>query len=94
MGFFFLIELHDLGSFETSLNAMFIVFVPKKRGCRRLEDFRPISLVGGLYKLLGHQRRGLLKASQLGEKMVWGWRSPICYWWMIPSFFGMLVRRI
>lgn len=50
MGFF--VEFYGLGSFERSLNATFLVLVPKKRGTDDLKDFRPISLVGGLYKLL------------------------------------------
>ena len=50
MGFF--VEFYGLGSFERSLNATFLVLVPKKGGTDDLKDFRPISLVGGLYKLL------------------------------------------
>ena len=49
MGFF--TEFHDLGSFERSLNIMFIALVPKKGGVENLKDFRPIILVRGLYKL-------------------------------------------
>ena len=35
-----------------SLNATFIVMVPKKEGAEDFKDFRPISLVGTLYKLI------------------------------------------
>ena len=35
-----------------SMNATFIVLVPKKGGAEDLKDYRPISLVGGLYKWL------------------------------------------
>ena len=45
MGFF--VEFYGLGSFERSLNATFLVLVPKKGGTDDLKDFRPISLVGG-----------------------------------------------
>ena len=41
----------------------------------------------------GKRGRGLMTTSQLEEEMVWGWRSSICYSWMIPSFFTILVRR-
>ncbi|KAJ9681633.1 hypothetical protein PVL29_017839 [Vitis rotundifolia] len=42
----------DRGRFVKSLNATFLVLVPKKGGAEDLKDFRPISLVGSLYKLL------------------------------------------
>ncbi|RVW36308.1 Transposon TX1 uncharacterized 149 kDa protein [Vitis vinifera] len=50
MGFFR--EFHERGRFVKSLNATFLVLVPKKGGVEDLKDFRPISLVGSLYKLL------------------------------------------
>ena len=50
MGFFR--EFHERGKFVKSLNATFLVLVPKKGGAEDLKDFRPISLVGSLYKLL------------------------------------------
>ena len=45
-------QFHESGSFVRSLNATFLVLIPKKRGVEDLKDFRPISLVGGLYKWL------------------------------------------
>ncbi|KAL6322576.1 hypothetical protein AAG906_009887 [Vitis piasezkii] len=50
MGFFK--EFHERGRFVKSLNATFLVLVPKKGGAEDLKDFKPISLVGSLYKLL------------------------------------------
>ena len=50
MGFFK--EFHEMGRFVKSLNATFLVLVPKKGDAEYLKDFRPISLVGSLYKLL------------------------------------------
>ena len=50
MGFF--IDFHESGRFVKSLNATFLVLVPKKGGAEDLKDFRPISLVGSFYKLL------------------------------------------
>ena len=35
-----------------SLNATFLVLIPKKNNVEDLKDLRPISLVGGLYKIL------------------------------------------
>ena len=45
-------EFYDQSSFAKSLNTTFLVLIPKKRGAEDLGDFRPISLLGGLYKLL------------------------------------------
>ncbi|RVW81802.1 hypothetical protein CK203_051613 [Vitis vinifera] len=38
---------HNHGRFVKSLNATFIVLIPKKGGAEEIRDFRPISLVGG-----------------------------------------------
>ena len=48
----FLKKCHEHDIFVRSLNSTFMVFIPKKVGAEDLRDFRPISLVGGLYKLL------------------------------------------
>ena len=38
--------------FEKSLNATFIVLIPKKNDAFNIRDFRHISLVGSVYKIL------------------------------------------
>ncbi|KAF3777801.1 Transposon TX1 uncharacterized protein [Nymphaea thermarum] len=35
-----------------SLNKTYLMFIPKKRGARRIEDFRPIALCNSLYKVI------------------------------------------
>ncbi|WMV50523.1 hypothetical protein MTR67_043908 [Solanum verrucosum] len=35
-----------------SYNATFIALIPKKKGAKELRDFRPISLIGSIYKLI------------------------------------------
>ena len=40
------------GRFEKSLNATFITLIPKKHAASEIRDFRPISLVGGVYKII------------------------------------------
>ena len=45
-------EFHEYSSFLKSLNNTFLVLIPKKSGAEDLGDFRSISLLGGLYKLL------------------------------------------
>ena len=50
MGFFK--DFFERGKFVRSLKTTFLVLVPKKGEVDDLCDFRPISLVGSLYKLL------------------------------------------
>nr|CAN68550.1 hypothetical protein VITISV_027787 [Vitis vinifera] len=45
-------EFFEEKSFSKSLNSTFLVLIPKKGGVEDLGDFRPISLLGGVYKLL------------------------------------------
>ena len=43
---------YSSGKFVRSLNATFIGLIPKKANAENIRDFRPISLVGCIYKLL------------------------------------------
>ena len=43
---------HVTGQFEKSLNATFITLIPKKAATVEIKGFQPISLVGGVYKIL------------------------------------------
>ena len=45
-------EFHDNSRFVKNLNITFLVLIPKKQAVEDLKDLRPISLVGGLYKIL------------------------------------------
>ena len=45
-------EFYQHSKFEKSLNAIFLALVPKKNGAFNIRDFRPISLVGSVYKIL------------------------------------------
>jgi hypothetical protein len=45
-------EVYEHGKFERSLNATFISLIPKKINAVNIRDFRPISLIGGVYKML------------------------------------------
>lgn len=57
----FLKEFYEQGRFVRSLNSTFLVLIPKKTGADDLRDFKPISLVGGLYKLLAKVLANRLK---------------------------------
>ncbi|RVW72100.1 Rhodanese-like domain-containing protein 8, chloroplastic [Vitis vinifera] len=54
-------EFHEHNTFVRSLNNTFLVLIPKKSGVEDLGDFRPISLLGGLYKLLAKVLANRLK---------------------------------
>ena len=45
-------EFYVYGSFVRSLNATFLSLIPKKVNAVEVKDFRPISLVGSMYKIL------------------------------------------
>ena len=45
-------HFHVSGQFEKSLNATFIALIPKKAVAVDVKNFRPISLAGGVYKIL------------------------------------------
>ena len=50
MGFFY--EFFEKGTFAYSLNATFVTLIPKKQNAVNIRDFRPISLIGSVYKIL------------------------------------------
>jgi hypothetical protein len=45
-------EFHAHNRFVKSLNATFIALIAKKSGALDLKDFRPISLVSGVYNII------------------------------------------
>ncbi|KAK2418273.1 hypothetical protein QL285_040487 [Trifolium repens] len=48
----FISEFHRNGKLTKGLNSTFIALIPKVDSPQRLNDFRPISLVGSLYKIM------------------------------------------
>lgn len=46
----FIREFHRNGKLSKGINSTFIALIPKVDSTRSLNDFRPISLVGSLYK--------------------------------------------
>ena len=59
-------EFYLHGTFQRSLNSTFLLLIPKKEEAEDLRDFRPISLVGSVYKLLAKILANRLK-SVMGE---------------------------
>ena len=54
-------DFFRLGAFQRSLNSTFLILIPKKEGAEKVKDFRLISLVGSLYKLLAKVLENRLK---------------------------------
>jgi hypothetical protein len=55
-------DFHARGLFEKSLNVSFISLIPKIPSVNSLKDFRPISLVGGIYKIIAQVLANRLKS--------------------------------
>ena len=54
-------DFYESGMFVRSLNSIFIVLIPKKGVAEDFRDFRPISLVGSLHKLIAKVLANKLK---------------------------------
>lgn len=54
--FEFFKEFHESRSFVRSLNSSFLVFIPKVERVTNIKNFKPISLVGSVYKLIVNRR--------------------------------------
>ena len=59
-------DFYETEKFVKSLNASFLVMIPKKGGVEDFKDFRPISLVGSLYKWLAKILANKLKRVRVG----------------------------
>lgn len=57
----FMKEFHARGRPSKNLGASFIVLIPKKDEADRIRDFRPISLIGSVYKILTKVLAGRLQ---------------------------------
>ncbi|RVW70240.1 Transposon TX1 uncharacterized 149 kDa protein [Vitis vinifera] len=54
-------EFHRSGIINQSTNASFIVLLPKKSLTKKISDFRPISLITSLYKIIAKVLSGRLR---------------------------------
>jgi hypothetical protein len=59
-------EFHSRGKFQKSFNATFVSLIPKKVGAVEIKDFRSISSVGDVYKIISKVLVNSLK-SVLGK---------------------------
>ena len=54
-------EFHNSGIINQSTNASFIVLLPKKIQTKKISNFRPISLITCLYKVIAKVLSGQLR---------------------------------
>ena len=47
-----ILKFHQNEVFEISLNSTFVALISMKYGAEELMNFRPISLIGGMYKVI------------------------------------------
>ena len=47
-------EFHARGKFVKSINSTFIFLISKTQGVKEITDFRPISLMGRVYKIIAN----------------------------------------
>jgi len=53
----FLVDFHRNGKLSKGINSTFIALIPKVNSHQRLNDYRPISMVGCLFKVLANRLR-------------------------------------
>jgi len=58
----FIVEFHRNEKLSRGMNSPFIALIPKIDNPQKLNDFRPISLVGSLYKILAKVLANILRS--------------------------------
>ncbi|GKV29208.1 hypothetical protein SLEP1_g38154 [Rubroshorea leprosula] len=82
----FVHEFHEFGKLNKGLNTSFLVLIPKTENPQKIDEFRPISLIHSMYKiiakllanrlrqvmdgLIGEQQMAFLSGRQLSEGVV------------------------
>lgn len=70
-------EFQERGEFEKSLDALFVVIIPKRERALSMKYYRPISLVGNIYKIIS-------KVLSIRLRKVIGKKSPL---WKVDKFW-------
>ena len=48
----YILDFFETGRLHCSFNTTWVILIPKKKGTLEVNDFRPISLVGSVYKVI------------------------------------------
>ena len=72
-------DFHERGMFEKSLNATFLTLIPKKSDALEVCDYRPVSLVGGVYRIL---------AGSGDDNILWEGKR-----FMVSSYYRVLLGK-
>jgi hypothetical protein len=85
-------DFHKSGKFDKSLNATFVSLIPKKAGAVEIKDFEPISLIGGMYKIILKVLANRLK-SVLGKivshsqtAFIKRRQILVLFWWLLNAW--------
>lgn len=60
-----LLDFHHHGKLVRGTNLFFVVLIPKKDIASGINDYRPISLIGGIYKILSKALDNCLSRSSI-----------------------------
>ena len=71
----FMKELHSRGRLSKSIGASFIALIPKKTGADSIRDFRPLSLLGDIYKILAKLLARFMKGAPRREAHLLGFKQ-------------------
>jgi len=58
----YILKFFETGTMHASFNTTWVTLIPKKEGLLKVSDFRPISLVGSLYKVIAKILSSRLKS--------------------------------
>jgi len=56
----YILRFFETGKLHASFNTTWVTLIPKKQGILEMSDFRPISLVGCIYKVLSRRLKAVL----------------------------------
>lgn len=90
-------EFYSSGSFVKAINATFLVLIPKINGANDIRDFRPINLVGCIYKLISKvlaMRTCWMRLLGKAKMRLWKEdKSSIRCWWLMRLWMTWWDKR-
>lgn len=68
-------NFHSNAFFKRSFNATYVALIPKKKGAKELRDFRPINLIGNIYKIIAKDLSETEKGNERIGRFTTEWMS-------------------